>query len=59
MREDPYAAVAVNWRRGRQRMSWLDSITDSIGHELGQTLGDSGGIAAVHWGKKNLTRLSE
>ena len=27
-----------------QRMSWLDSITDSIGHELGQTLGDSGGM---------------
>ena len=29
-------------RRGRQRMRWLDSITDSInGHEFEQTLGDS------------------
>ena len=26
--------------RGRQRMRWLDGITDSNGHELGQTLGD-------------------
>lgn len=41
MREDPYAAVAVNWRRGRQRMSWLDSITEVSGHEFAQTLGDS------------------
>ena len=34
MKENPYAAVAVNWRRGRQRMRWLDSITDFSGHEF-------------------------
>ena len=28
-------------RRGWQRMRWLDSITDSVGCELGQTVGDS------------------
>ena len=28
-------------RRGWQRMRWLDTITDSMGYELGQTLGDS------------------
>ena len=27
-------------RRGRQRMRWLDGITDSLGHEFEQTLGD-------------------
>lgn len=32
MREDPYAAVAVNWRRAAERMSWLDSITEVSGH---------------------------
>ena len=30
-------------RRGKQRMRWLDSITNSIKHEFEQTLGDSGG----------------
>ena len=29
-------------RRGQQRMRWLDSITDSIGHVSEQTLGDRG-----------------
>ena len=27
-------------RRGRQRMRWLDGITQLNGHELGQTPGD-------------------
>ena len=34
--------------RGRQRMRWLDGITDCNGHELGQTPGDGegqGGLA--------------
>ena len=28
-------------RRGRQRMKCLNGITDSMGHEFEQTLGDS------------------
>ena len=43
-------------RRGWQRMRWLDSITDSMGCELGQTLGDSerqGGLVCFSpWGHK-------
>ena len=39
-------------RRGRQRMRWLDGITNSMGHEFEQTLGDSDGrgswYTAVH-----------
>ena len=30
-------------RRGQQRMRWLEGITDSMGHEFEQTLGDSEG----------------
>ena len=30
-------------RKGKQRMRWLDSITNSIKHEFEQTLEDSGG----------------
>ena len=43
-------------RRGWQRMRWLDSITDSVGCELGQTVGDSerqGGLVCFSpWGHK-------
>ena len=43
-------------RMGRQRMRWLDSITDSVGCELGQTVGDSerqGGLVCFSpWGHK-------
>ena len=43
-------------RRGRQRMRWLDGITDSIGHEFGWTPGDGdeqGGLACCNsWGRK-------
>ena len=27
--------------RGQQRMRWLDAITDSMGYEFEETLGDS------------------
>ena len=34
-------------RRGRQRMRWLDGITDSNGHEFEQTLGDGEGQGSL------------
>ena len=43
-------------RRGRQRMRWLDGITDFNGHEFGWTPAVSdgqGGLAGCHpWGRK-------
>ena len=43
-------------RRGRQRMRWLDGITDSMDAEFEQALGDGGGHGSlVHcspWGCK-------
>ena len=45
-------------RRGRQRMRWLDGITNSMGHEFEQTLGDSDGQGSLAcrspWGSKEL-----
>ena len=50
-------------RRGRQRMSWLDSVTDSMDMNLSkfwETVKDTESWhAAVHGVVKNLTRLSE
>ena len=34
-------------RRGRQRMRWLDGITNFSGHELEQSLGDSEGQGSL------------
>ena len=43
-------------RRWRQRMRWLDGITDTMNMELGQTLGDSEGqgslACCIPWGRK-------
>ena len=43
-------------RRGRQRMRWLDGITDSNGHEFGQALGVGDGQGSLEycspWGLK-------
>ena len=43
-------------RRGRQRMRWLEDITNANKHELGQTSGDGegqGGLACCcSWGGK-------
>ena len=46
-------------RRGRQRMRWLDGITNSMGHEFEQTLGDSEGQGSLAccsaWNCKDMT----
>ena len=50
-------------RRGRQRMRWLDSITDLMDMNLSkfqQMVEDrEAWHAAVHWVAKSLTRLSD
>jgi len=50
-------------RRGRQRMRWLDGITDSNGHELGEllelVLDREAWRAAIHGVTKSQTRLSD
>ena len=45
-----------NRRRGRQRMRWLDGITEFSGHEFEQALGDGEGQGSLAccspWGHK-------
>ena len=46
-------------RRGRQRMRWLDGITDLMGMSLSKLMDREAWRAVIHGAAKSRTRLSD